>query len=100
MLDKLTSEDFSPHMNHKFRIHVEGSGSLEAELLEVTEHKESGKADEDDRTPFSLVFQCSHDQPLPQMIYKMEHEKMGALELFLVPIGQDEKGVRYEAVFN
>ena len=100
MLDKLTSADFSPHVNDKFRIHIEGSDSLEAELLEVTENKGSGKAEEDHRTPFSIVFQCSHDQPLPQAIYKMEHEKMGAIELFIVPIGQDEKGVRYEAVFN
>ena len=25
---------------------------------------------------------------------------MGAVELFLVPIGKDENGMKYEAVFN
>jgi hypothetical protein len=37
---------------------------------------------------------------VPQGIYKLENEKLGALEIFLVPIGPDEKGMRYEAIFN
>ena len=100
MIEQLTSTDFSPHVNDKFRIHIEGSDSLEAELLDVKDLEGAAKAKEDQRMPFSIIFQCSHDQPLPQAIYKIEHEKIGALELFLVPIGQDEKGVRYEALFS
>jgi hypothetical protein len=30
----------------------------------------------------------------------MEHDRMEPIELFLVTIGPDEKGMRYEAVFN
>jgi hypothetical protein len=30
----------------------------------------------------------------------MEHEGMGNFDLFLVPISRDDKGSRYEAVFN
>ena len=36
----------------------------------------------------------------PRNIYEIEHEKMGALSLFIVPIGPDGEGLRYEAVFN
>jgi hypothetical protein len=37
--------------------------------------------------------------PLPQHIYALEHTSLGKLELFLVPIGPDERGMRYQAVF-
>jgi hypothetical protein len=30
----------------------------------------------------------------------MEHPEIGVFELFLVPIGPDEKGLRYEAIFT
>jgi hypothetical protein len=30
----------------------------------------------------------------------MEHEEIGALDIFLVPIGPDEEGPRYEAIFD
>jgi hypothetical protein len=33
-------------------------------------------------------------------MYQLQHERLGAFELFLVPVGQDQDGVYYEAVFN
>ncbi len=99
MLDKFSSADFSPHLNQKFNIHVEGSDPVEAELTEVSDLK-SDTVDSSKRQPFSLVFVCQHNDPLEQMIYKLEHEKMGEITLFLVPVAQDDKGVHYEAVFN
>jgi hypothetical protein len=33
-------------------------------------------------------------------MYRMEHDVLGALDLFLVPIARDEDGFQYEAVFN
>jgi len=36
---------------------------------------------------------------LPQRIYPMEHAHLGVFELFLVPIGPDQHGMGYEAVF-
>ena len=52
------------------------------------------------RTPFSLVFRSPPGAPLPQRIYRLQHEELGALDLFLVPIGPDEVGMCYEAVFS
>ncbi len=37
---------------------------------------------------------------LEQAIYALEHAEMGMLELFLVPLGPHEDGMRYEAVFT
>jgi len=60
-----------------------------------------GKADEQSGMErFSLFFTGPVDRYLPQQVYFIEHERMGAFELFLVPVGRDESGFRYEAVFN
>jgi hypothetical protein len=37
---------------------------------------------------------------LGQGTFEREHDYMGALPLFLVPIAPDREGMRYEAVFN
>jgi hypothetical protein len=36
----------------------------------------------------------------PQGIYRLELPERGHAELFVVPIGPDGDGMRYEAVFN
>jgi hypothetical protein len=33
-------------------------------------------------------------------MYRMQHDQLGKLELFLVPVGQDQRCIYYEAVFN
>jgi hypothetical protein len=48
------------------------------------------------RAPFSLVFTGGPEPPLPQRTYRVEHERLGAMEIFLVPIAPG----RYEAVFT
>ena len=104
MIETLQAKDFSPHLNKNFRIHTDSETSLEFELVEVTERElktDDGKATiGKERVPFSIVFRATDKEPMPQGIYKIEHSKMGKLELFLVPIGPDEKGMLYEAVFN
>jgi len=37
---------------------------------------------------------------LPQRLYRLEHNGLGELDIFLVPIGKDEQGVSYQATFN
>jgi hypothetical protein len=52
------------------------------------------------RDPFSLMFLGPTAPVLPQRIYALENEAFGRLEIFLVPIGADADGVKYEAIFN
>jgi hypothetical protein len=97
MASTLTEEEFSKHLNTKFR--VRGDQSIELELTEVTGY--SSRANEESRMErFSAFFEGSGDIYLPQRVYTLEHDSMGAFELFLVPIARDEKSFRYEAVFN
>lgn len=98
MLDKLKSSDFVPRLYEKFLLHFGEETPREAELLQVTE---LGAAPPDGkRRPFSIILRGPRDRRLPQMIYKLEHEKLGAFEIFLVPVAVDEQGYHYEAVFN
>jgi hypothetical protein len=63
---------------------------LEAKALKTRE----GAA----RTAFALLFSC----PVlaPQGTYALQHEALGKLEIFLVPIRQDGAGVQLEAIFT
>jgi len=99
-LDKLTSDDFRPHLNQKFLVHYGQAETLEVELIEVAElrqpHQEpvAGK-----RIPFSLIWRSSsRTQYLPQHTFTVTHETMGSLMLFIVPLGSDSVGMRYQAI--
>lgn len=52
------------------------------------------------RAPFSLIFRSTTAVVLPQRLYRLSHAAMGALDVFLVPIGRDVRGAVYQAVFN
>lgn len=94
MLEDFEVGTFSGHIGDDFRIHPEDSSPLEVELISATGLGESPGR------PFSIVFRGPKDILLPQRIYRMEHTEIGSFEIFLVPIGPDEKGLRYEAIFN
>ena len=99
MLDNFTIETFSEHLGSAFRIHPDDTGQVDVELISATGL--GGSAGEEmSRQPFSIIFHGPADVLLPQRIYKMEHDQIGSFELFLVPIGPDEKGLRYEAIFT
>ncbi len=104
MLDKLTSADFLPYLNETFLIHFGEDEPWETELIEVSELKHQRAGTDEvglDQQAFSIVFRSPKvDIYLPQSIYAIEHEKMGRLELFLVPIGRDKHGMCYEAIFT
>jgi hypothetical protein len=95
----LTVSHFEPHIGSNFRLHADDV--LEVELVEADDvGGRSGVTPEGSRAPFSVVFPGPRDPVLPQRIYRLEHDELGTLDLFLVPIGRDDSGVRYEAVFT
>ncbi|HEY2577804.1 MAG TPA: hypothetical protein VGI74_15975 [Streptosporangiaceae bacterium] len=110
-LDSLTAEHFRGIEGTRFQAShqtAEGSqsASAEIELVNVSEFPENAAGTF--RKPFSLVFHGPVDKVLPQGIHRLEHEQLGVLEVFMVPIGPDEpsapgeaaKAMRYEAVFG
>jgi hypothetical protein len=97
MLDHLTKDDFKPLVGTTFQIRLNPQETVPVELTEISEFPDyEGPR----RAPFSLIFRGAHRFVLPQQTYRIEHEAIGPLEIFLVPIGPDPKGMGYEAVFN
>jgi hypothetical protein len=94
-LESLTRESFAENLNTKFRLSVESGEPHEIELIEVSDKMRVGQAER-----FSLIFSGALDFFLQQSIYPLEHERLGAFELFLVPIAREADSFRYEAVFN
>jgi hypothetical protein len=77
-----------------------GPDIVALELIAV-EPLSSGTRGPGARAPFSLTFR--HDgerRHAAQRIYTLRHVELGALEIFLVPIGPDDRGMCYEAVFT
>ena len=100
-LDQLKSTDFSPYLHQSFAIHYGAAEPLLAELVEVAELGPAPeRAGAPQRAPFSIILRGPRRPVLPQRIYHLEHDGMGALDIFIVPIGPDQAGMRYEAIFN
>ena len=95
MSELMKMDDFARHMNTRFTMHLGESGTRELELIEARQITLTDEQDE-----FSLLFLGPDDSPAAQGIYKLSHEAMGTLEIFLVPIKRDRSGLTYEAVFN
>jgi len=104
MADSMTFEQFSAHVGSPFRLLgvADDVGGPALELIEATSLRQEDERRDNAlrQEPFSLVFRGSTDLVLPQSIYRLSHETLGDLEIFLVPIGPDAQGMRYEAVFN
>ncbi len=104
MLDTLTAQMFSPHAGETFRLILDDVPPIELELVSVDELKPprpaTGTVEQPARMPFSLLFRNRQGLYLPQRIYHLEHEQFGAMEIFLVPLGPDAEGMRFEAIFN
>ncbi len=99
MIADLKIDDFEACLYQTFQIfHEERPSPLVAELIDVTALPEHG-GDDLRRQPFSIILRSKDDFILPQRIYQLSHEKLGTVDLFLVPVGQDKQGVQYEALF-
>ncbi len=94
----LTEKEFSQHLNTKFQVRLDDQ-KLELELVEVKGYLPQAN-EQSGMERFSAFFDGPGNARLPQRLYSLTHEQMGEFEIFLVPISANEKGFRYEAVFN
>jgi hypothetical protein len=100
MTDKaLVFEDFADKVGEVFPINEEGVPKIPL-ILQEAEPLNPSFGLPGTRPPFSLVFVAKDPRVLPQRLYRLEHEELGDLSIFLVPIAKDKDGVSYQAVFN
>ena len=86
---------FAAALHTKFGLRQAINKPIELELVHVSELQSTPHQE-----IFSILFRGPLEILLPQRTYQLEHEQMGMLSLFIVPVGKDEQGYEYEAVFN
>ncbi len=95
-LQSLTAETFQPLLGQTFRMQTGEGASIDTELISVEPH---GDGQGDRRPQFSILLRGPRKPVFAQGIYRLEHPRLGTLDLFIVPIGPDKAGIIYEAVF-
>ena len=96
---ELVFEDFKDRVGSTFTLREDGFLAIALTLEEATPLP-ARYAPKGARPPFTLLFLGADPRILPQKLYRLGHDAMGEVTIFLVPVGQDARGVRYQAVFN
>jgi hypothetical protein len=99
MLETLTLDVFSPLVGETFQVHVQPEQTVAFELVEARSLS-PGNASPRPHPPFVLTFKGPARLLLPQQIYRVEHQAIGAHEIFIVPLGPGNGGMLYEVIFN
>jgi hypothetical protein len=98
MLAGLTHQDFAKCVHQKCQVH-RGPTSVEMELIECRKLGSPGRT-ESQREPFALLLRGPKSPVLSQQMYPIDFQGLGTLEIFIVPLGPDESGMQYEAIFT
>ena len=98
MLKTFTLQTFTPLVGSQFDLSGPDGKALVLELLEA--NVAGSAAPSAIREPFSLTFCEPSAAPLDQRTYELTHPSLGTFQLFIVPVGRDQCGTRYEAVFG
>lgn len=97
-LQLLTAADFQLQMGNVFCIRFSDKASTAAQLEKVMELPAYKNLE---RKPFSILLQTTQkDHYYQQAIYTVEQTVLGSMQVFLVPVGCNDTGVQYEAVFS
>jgi hypothetical protein len=101
-LGNVTAADFAPLVGTPFQVDLAKAGSTLIMLVQAQEiHRQLPPGFRaPPRQPFSLVFQGPGSIRLPQDTYHLLHPMIGAIDLFLVPIGQRGPISHYQAIFG
>ena len=95
MSEQLKIDDFSKYLNTKFKVFRTDDEVFEAELVGVYDLRNDHVLQ-----TFSVEFLFPKEFGAEQKIYKIEHPEHGTMEIFIVPVGQSESGILFEAIFN
>jgi hypothetical protein len=97
-LEELKEEVFAQHLNTKFYVQLEDR-KVELELVKVVGDKSSMDKIEGVQR-FAVYFAGPSEFLLPQRIYHLQHEALGELVIFIVPVGSKDGRYQYEAIFS
>ncbi|MGA9431734.1 MAG: hypothetical protein WBE57_12255 [Xanthobacteraceae bacterium] len=90
----LVFEDFADKVNEVFVISQDGLPAIPLTLKEA-ELLNPAMAPPGLRPLFSLTFFARDPRIFPQSLYRLEHQELGAVTIFLVPSAKDAEGKQY-----
>jgi hypothetical protein len=96
-LTDITRDDLDAVVGDSFSVSAEPPCDL---VLVEASYLQSGPTGVDENLSFSTLVRGPAEPALAQATYVLDHVELGELTLFLVPIGADDTGRTYEAVFN
>jgi hypothetical protein len=89
---RLGPELFAPVVGSEFQLRAPDGRTLPVVLTKLTE------ANRDlNTTQFSLLFRVPAGGPTQQAVYTLEQERVGSVQLLLVPVAQLDDGLLFEA---
>src|SRR4051794_32263931 len=94
--------EFVEDVGTKFRVATDSEAAVELELIDASALPGRPAPPGVREDPFSLLFRGPFAPGLTQMIHTLDHETLGTMAIFLVPIGPegDALGTHYQALFN
>lgn len=96
--ETLKVDDVRPLLHQKIIIRFSDTHKLSAEVIEVSALKNFANSTIE---PFSFTLRTEQkNEYFPQAIYTIEHPTKGDLAVFMVPIGFDAEGMKYEIIFS
>lgn len=99
VLESLNLESFKHQLNTRFTFQTD-DGVVQTVLVEAKDLLTGKPGHEVIRDCFSVLFQGPANRPMAQGTYATRHGKLGAFDLFIVPVREDGGYLYYEAVFN
>ena len=97
MLRDLTLDDFKTLVGEIMDL----SNGREVCVARLLEARDGSSGSAGFRQAFSLLIRADMTEHFwPQGTYTLRHQALGEFELFMVPIGPDAEGMRYQISFN
>ena len=88
---------FEPLVEQVFQAAVDGK-TWEFQLVQAKPLRAFPDTPRQD--PFLLLFRAPKSCDLGQGSLQMDHDQLGTINLFVVPVKSDEEGVYFESIFN
>lgn len=95
---RLTLATFREALESTFTLQATAETTVELVLVKAVGRRTASGGE--DGSSFSIVFRGPSTPMLPQRMYALRHPALGGFDLFIVPVGHDQTGLLYEAVFN
>jgi hypothetical protein len=101
VLDKLSADDFAPAVGQPVVVSLADGSTVDLELISARTHDPDAPSVDAQgrRSPFTIAFRGPAQPVLPQATYRIDGESIEPMEIFIVPLGRDQAGTTYEAIF-